>query len=160
MAGRSPLDGTELEGLLEDLTDGSNVHRGIRLLAEGFRAIAEDQTLDIPGTQLVIAQLCGNADVDTITIIGALHAWLTDPATNPALRSLPDDVRKTVQHQGELAHYALADPDLRQPAATACVALDHTERRCTDMSRLTDKEKENLSKKVKEVNDWSKNRPR
>jgi hypothetical protein len=148
MAGRSPLDGTELEGLLEDLVDGSNVHRGIRLLAEGFRAIAEDQTLDVPGTQLVIAQLCGNADVDTITIIGALHAWLTDPATNPALRSLPDDVRKTVQHQGELAHYALADPDLRQPAATACAALD-TPR---EVNPVTDAEREELSKKVAEAN--------
>jgi hypothetical protein len=160
MAGPSPLDGTELDGLLEDLVGGSNVHPGMRLIADGVRAIAEDQTLTIPATQLLLAQLCGNADVDLVTVIGALQAWLTDPATNPALRGLPDDVRKTVQHQGELGAYDLADPDLRTPAATACAALDQTERRCPDMTRLDEKEKEQLSKKVAEANKRSENRPR
>jgi hypothetical protein len=159
MAGPHPLDGTELEGLLEDLTDGSNIHPGIRQIADGIRAIAEDQTLDIPGTQLVLAQLCGNADVDTVTIIGALHAWLTNPATNPALRTLPDELRKTVQHQGELADYALRDPDLRQPAATACAALDDIPREVNPM-RLTDEQRKELSKKVADANKRSENNRR
>lgn len=148
MAGRSPLDGTELEGLLEDLTDGTNVHPGIHHFAAFVRAIAEDQTLDIPATQLILAQLCGNADVDTVAIIGTLQTWLTDPATNPALHTLPEDVRKTVQHQGELATYNLADPDLRTPTATVCAALDQPR----EVNPMTDAEREELSKKVAEAN--------
>ena len=119
------LDGTELGWLLEDLTDGSNIHPGIRLIAAGYRAIAEDQTLDLPATQLLIAQL--SAASDGITVVagaGRLIEWLTSD-TNPALAQLPDAVRKTVQHQGELASHALRDTELCDPAAEACAALDN-----------------------------------
>ncbi|MGA5670053.1 hypothetical protein ACPCTG_31800 [Streptomyces pseudogriseolus] len=144
MAGR--LDGTELDGLLDDLTTGSNIHPGIHHFAAFVRAIAEDQTLDVSGTQLVLAQLCGNADTDAVTIIGALTAWLTDPATNPALHQLPEEARKTIQHQGELAAFELADPDARIPAATASDVLAQP--------------REELSKKVADANKRSQNRPR
>jgi hypothetical protein len=160
MAGPSPLDGTELDWLLEDLTDGSNIHRGIRLIAAGARAIAEDAAtdqLDVPATQLLQTQLCGNADIDVVALIGALQAWLSSPATNPALGGLPEELQKTVQHQGELADYTLRDPELRTPASTACAALDQAERGCTDM---TDEKRKELHDKVKKANEQSTKRPK
>ncbi|MCX5001013.1 hypothetical protein [Streptomyces longwoodensis] len=160
MPGVSPLDGTELVNLLADLTTGSNIHPGIHLIAVGARAIAEDAAagkLDVPATQLLQAQLCGDADVDVVALIGALQAWLASPVTNAALHGLPEELQKTVQHQGELADYGLRDPDLREPGARVCAALDQAERGCTD---VTDEKRKELKAKVKKANDQSINRPK
>ena len=159
MADASRLDGTELDGLLDDLTNGSNIHPGIHQIAAGVRAIAEDPTLDPAATQLILAQLCGNADTDAVTIIGALTAWLTDPTTNPALLQLPEEARKTIQHQGELAAFELSNPDARIPAATASDVLAQP-REVNPMTRLTDEQRKELSKKVADANKRSENRPR
>jgi hypothetical protein len=119
---KSALDGTDLGDLLEDLTNGTNIHPGIRLIAAGIRAIADDHTLTIPATQLLLTQLCGSPDTDTIHAIAGLAEWLTSD-NNPALTPLPADTRKTAQHQGELAAHALRDTELRDPAALACASL-------------------------------------
>ena len=44
----------------------------------------------------------------------------------PALAQLGDDQRKNAAHQGWLASFHLADPTLRDPAASANAALDPT----------------------------------
>jgi hypothetical protein len=121
------LDGTELGGILDDLTNGHNIRPGIRLMAAGIRSLAEDATtgaLNTGDTQLLLAQLCGAVDdLDMIGALAALTEHLTSSA-NQALHGLPDDVRKNVQVQGETARFKLTDPDLRQPASNACAALD------------------------------------
>ncbi|WP_055694236.1 hypothetical protein [Streptomyces prasinopilosus] len=158
MAGPAPIDGTELGDLLDDLVDGSNVHAGIRQIASGIRAIATDPHLDTAALQLLLAQLAGSSDgLDVTGAIGHLIEHLT--AHTPAVHALDDDQAKTVARQGWLTQHALTDPDLRGPAATACAALD-TRREVPPMTRLTDKEREELSRKNAEKNKQSTNRPR
>ena len=115
---------TELGGLLADLTNGSNIHPGIHLICAGIRTIAEGPTLDLPAIQLLLAELAGSPDgLDVIGAIGHLIEHLT--TQSPAIHALPLDQQKDVAHQGWLASYNLSDPTLRNPAATACGALDH-----------------------------------
>jgi len=154
MAG--PLDGTELGDLLADLTNGTNIHHGIHLIAAGIRAIAEDRSLDRPAIQLLNAQLCGSPDGwDVIGAIGHLGEDLNSDA-RPAVRSLPDDRRKEAAHQGWLTRHHLTDPELRESAALANTALDTRE----EVHAVTDAERKELSKKVAETNRRSENRPR
>ncbi|QLJ06832.1 hypothetical protein HZZ00_38035 (plasmid) [Streptomyces sp. NEAU-sy36] len=151
----SVLDGTELGDLLADLADGSNIHPGIRLIAAGYRAIAEDQSLSIPATQLLIAQLSAAADgVTVVAAAGRLIEWLT--SENPVLASLPDAIRKTVQRQGELACSALRDTELTALASEACAALDTRK----EVHPVTDTERKELSQKVADANRQSTNRPK
>ncbi|MGP3737935.1 hypothetical protein ACTWJ9_33030 (plasmid) [Streptomyces sp. GDS52] len=158
MPGPTPLDGTELNDLLDDLTDGSNIHEGIHQIAAGIRALATDPAIDRPALQLLIAQLAGSADGwDVIGAVGHLIEHLT--AHTPTVRALDDDTRKDTARQGWLTQHALTDPTLREPAATACAALD-TRREVPPMTRLTDEQRKELSKKVADANKKSTNRPR
>jgi hypothetical protein len=163
MAGQHPLDGTDLGDLLTDLTTGSNIRPGIHLIAAGIRALAEDAhtgQLDTRATQLLLIQLCGSPDgLDTVGAIGELAAYITTDH-NPTIRNLPDEQRKNTTHQGWLTSFHLNDPELRTPAAEACAALDQREEVDTVRNCLTDKEREELSKKVDKANKQSQNRPK
>lgn len=115
-----PLD-DELEGLFEDL--GAVHDAGVDQILAGLRHIALTRhTVD--RTQTLISVLAGGyGGLNLVTAIGQVIARLSDADTNPALRELPIDQQKNAQRAGELAHHALADPDLHQTAAETCGAI-------------------------------------
>jgi hypothetical protein len=116
-----PLD-DELADRLEDL---AGIHPGIDQIRDGIRLLALDR--HTPGkTQTLIAALAGIDGVDLITVIGLLVQRLTDPVSNPALRTLTDDQQKNTQRQGQITAYVLNDPDIHQPASDACAAISDT----------------------------------
>jgi hypothetical protein len=117
-----PLD-PELDGVLEDL-DG--IHAGIDLIRDGMRLIALDR-LDLPTTQLLAVTLAGSADgTDVLTALGHLIVRLTNPDSNPALRTLTFDAQKHTQLAGERLLLALSNRHLHQHAANASGAI-HTD---------------------------------
>ncbi len=115
-----PLD-DDLAGLLDDL---AGIHPGIDQILDGIRLIATDRhTLD--ATQTLIAATAGGADgTNVLNLIGRTIARLTNPDTNPALRTLPLDQQKTVQLHGECTAHVLAHPDLHQFASNTSAAID------------------------------------
>ncbi|WP_432185476.1 hypothetical protein [Streptomyces tendae] len=116
-----PITGTDLGDVLEDL---EGVHAGIDLIRDGLRLLALDRH-DLNDTQVLLATLAGSPDgTDVLGAIGQLVARLTNPNTNPTLRSLPLDAQKDARRQGELTAYHLGDPDLRDSASNANAALD------------------------------------
>lgn len=116
-----PITGTELGDVLEDL---EGVHAGIDLIRDGLRLLALERH-DLNDTQVLLATLAGSPDgTDVLGAIGQLVARLTNPNTNPALRSLPLDAQKDARRQGELTAYHLGDPDLRDSTSNANAALD------------------------------------
>ncbi|MFG2359401.1 hypothetical protein [Streptomyces sp. NPDC048521] len=115
------VDGTDLGDLLEDLR---GIHPGIDLMLDGARLIAHDRH-NLNMTQVLVAVLAGSPDaLDVTSLPGLLVERLTNPDTNPAVRSLPLDQQKDAAHQGWLTAHNLADPDLRDTTARACAALD------------------------------------
>lgn len=116
-----PLD-DDLADLLDDLAAVQDV--GIDQIIAGLRHIAvTPHTVD--RTQTLIAVLAGaDSGLNLITATGQIIARLADPDTNPALRGLPLEQQKTARHAGELAAYALSDPDLHQTASETCAAID------------------------------------
>jgi hypothetical protein len=118
-----PLD-DELAGLLDDVADAH--HPGIDLICDGIRLLALDR-LTVEQTQLLVVTLAGGADgTDVLTAIGLLVARLTNADSNPCLRGLGKEARKTTQLHGERVHEALADPDLHQHASNASGSI-HTD---------------------------------
>jgi hypothetical protein len=110
-----PLD-DELAGLLDDT---AGVHAGIDLIRDGIRHLALAR-LTTDQTQTVIVTLAGSPDgTDLFTAIGLLVARLTNPDSNPSLRTLGFEQQKNTQRAGECLAFALADPDLHQHAADA-----------------------------------------
>lgn len=117
------VDDTELGGLLDDLDD---IHAGIDLIRDGIRLIALSR-LTPEQTQLLTVTLAGSPDgTDVLGLLAAAVARITNPDTNPALRALPFDRQKKTQQAGEHLVFALADPELRNHAATASAAI-HTD---------------------------------
>lgn len=116
-----PITGTDLGDTLEDL---EGIHAGIDLIRDGLRLLSLDRH-DLNTTQVLLATLAGSPDgTDVLGAIGQLVARLTNPNSNPALRSLPLDAQKDARRQGELTAYHLGDPDLRDSASNANAALD------------------------------------
>ncbi|MFF4526985.1 hypothetical protein [Streptomyces bluensis] len=115
-----PLD-SELAGLLEDL---AGIHPGIDLILDGIRLLCLDRhTRD--DTQLLTVTLAGSPDgTDALTLLALTVARLTNPDSNPALRTIPFDQQKDAQRAGEALVFALSDPDLHQHASNACAAID------------------------------------
>jgi hypothetical protein len=113
-----PLD-DDLEDVLADL---AGIHPGVDLIRQGVRCLANAQ-LTPDQTQTLCATLAGSHSADVVTLIGLLVQRLADPASNPALRSLPEARQKAAQAAGEEAAYLLSDPDLHQPAADAASAI-------------------------------------
>lgn len=116
-----PLD-DELDGVLDDL---AGIHPGIDLIRHGVRCLATDQ-LTREQTQTLCAALAGSADVDVVTLIGLAVQRLTNPASNPCLRQLPEDQRKQTQRYGEQVAFDLLDPDIHQAASEASAAITGT----------------------------------
>lgn len=116
------VHGTDLGDLLDDLR---GIHPGIDLILDGALLIAHDRH-SIPTTQLLLAVLAGSPDaLDAAAIPGLLAQRLTDPDTNPCLRTLPLDAQKAAAHQGWLTAHHLTDPELRESTARANAALDN-----------------------------------
>lgn len=117
------LDGTELGGLLEDL---SGFDPGIDMLCDAARLIALSRH-SVDRTQTLTVSLAGSPDgTDALTMIGLLVAWITNADSNPALRSLDLNAQKTTQLHGELLVHHLGDPDLHQHASNASGSI-HTD---------------------------------
>lgn len=117
-----PLD-AELAGVLDDL---AGIHPGIDLIRDGIRLLALDRHA-LGGTQLLAVALAGSPDgTDVLTAIGLLAARITNPDTNPALRTLPFEAQKDAQRHGENLLHHLTDPDLHQHASNASGAI-HTD---------------------------------
>ncbi|AKZ60720.1 hypothetical protein SAM23877_p011 (plasmid) [Streptomyces ambofaciens ATCC 23877] len=118
-----PLD-DDLAGLLEDLAAVQDpaidqILSGLRLLALTRHTVDRTQTL--------IATLAGASDgTNVVSAIGLLIARLSDPDTNPALRTLPLDQQKNAALAGERACFALTDPELHQAASDTSAAIDGT----------------------------------
>ncbi len=113
------LNGTDLGGVLDDL---AGFHPGIDLIRDGLRLIATER-LDLDQTQTLCAALAGSEGCDAITAIAYTVARLTDPDSNPALRSLPLPVQKETALHGEKTAFAYTDPDLHQHAANAAYTI-------------------------------------
>lgn len=113
-----PLD-NELAGLLDDLT---GIHPGIDQIRDGIRLLALDRH-SLDRTQTLVAALAGSEGADLLTLLALTVQRLTNPDTNPSLRTLPLDQQKETQRHGEQAAYLLTDPDLHQPAAEAAAAI-------------------------------------
>lgn len=153
---------TALDDTLDDLA-GFDWIPGIAQICDGVRALdtaARTGQLTADGTQTALTLLANPNNPDLPALLAALAQSLTNPTTNRALAGLPDEVAKKVQHLGEMHAYETAEYAPRDhPNEAAGLIYEHDTRegRCDAM---TDQEKEALSKKVKEVNERSENRPR
>lgn len=92
----------DLAGLLDDLV---GFHPGLDLIADGVRAIALDR-LDIRQTQAVVTMLAGSTDqpgtqIDVAALIAALVQRLLNADENPALRTLPTDIKDQARTAGQ-----------------------------------------------------------
>ncbi|MEZ7005693.1 hypothetical protein [Streptomyces sp. AD55] len=150
-------DATDVIDTCTDITDGTNIHPGIRQIAAGLIQIVTDRTLDPAATTLILSQLAGAADSNLIHAFGSAIAHLTSP-DNPALSSFTDDQAKKTSRYGYLARLDLQDPDLATNTSEAIAALD-TPREVNPM-HLTEEQRKELSRKVKQVNKRSEERPR
>jgi hypothetical protein len=107
----SHADAYDVTETCADITDGTNIHPGIRKIAAGLVEIVEDETLDAAATALILGQLVAAADSNLTYAFGAAIAHLTSPA-NPALAHLNDDQAKEINRYGYLARLDLQDPEL------------------------------------------------
>lgn len=109
---------------LADLIDGlRGTSPGLDLIADGLQHLAlERHTTD--QTQTTIARLAGNPDDDVIAVTGHLITRLTNPDTNPCLRTLPLHQQKEAQREGCDSLFALTDRHIHQPAAEAAARID------------------------------------
>lgn len=118
-----PVDGTDLGNTLDELT---GVHPGIDLIRDGLRLLAVDR-LTADQTQTLAVSLAGSTDgADVLTAIGLLVARLTNPDTNPSLRTLDLTTQKRAQGLGAYTAFTLARPDLHQHASEASAAITGT----------------------------------
>lgn len=117
------VDDTELGDVLDAL---GGWHAAIDMLRDAARLIATER-LTLEQTQDLTVVLAGMTDgTDALSLIGGLHARITNPDTNPCLRTLPFEQQKRIQRAGENLVRHLADPDLHQHAANASGAI-HTD---------------------------------
>lgn len=145
---------TDLDNLLADLSDTGD--EGIDLIVAGLLNIADRAragALTPDHTQLLLAVLAASPDAtDVLGALGLLVQEITADTT-PALHQLDDHARKTAARHGQETAFRLTDDYLRGPASEACAALDAREEVTT--VRLTDEQRKELSKKVKEKNEQS-----
>ena len=119
------VDASDLGEIHADLTDNPS-HPGLRLICHGLHLIATDTNLSVNDTQVLLAELAGSPDsTDVLGALGHLVERLTNPDTNPALRTLAAQTQKDAAHQGQLTCHGLTDPELRTNASEANAALDH-----------------------------------
>lgn len=142
---------------------------GVAKLLEGFAEIneaAHTGRLTVDATQTLLSLLGNPSGPDLNHLLSLTTKTITGPG-NQALAVLDDETRKTVQHLGEEHAFQIAEYAPRDcPNEAAGLIYEHTphldtrEGRCTQMTQLTDAEREELSKKVAEANRRSENRPR
>lgn len=157
------MTGSDLDDVLDDL-DGFEWIPGLAQVLEGIRTIqdaARTGRLGLEATQTLLS-LLGNPDgPDLPEALALLAQEVTNPDTNPSLTALTPDTAKTVQRLGEAHARDTADYTPRthtnEAAALISEGAPHSEGRCTAM---TDEEREELMRKVKEANKASKNRPK
>ncbi|MFF8279962.1 hypothetical protein ACF05T_28315 [Streptomyces lateritius] len=116
-----PLDGTDLTGVLDDL---ANIHPGFDLIRDGIRLLAVDR-LTVDKTQTVITTVAGTG-TDVIAALGLLMQRLTNPNTNPALRTLDPATAKKVQQRGEQYAYETAEYAPREHPCEAAALITGT----------------------------------
>lgn len=153
-----------LDEVLEDL-DGFAWIPGIAQILDGARTLASasrDGQLTADATQTALTILANPTGPDLPEILALLVQDLTNPATNPALTTLPDEIAKDVQLLGETHVHQTADYTPRDcPNEAAGLIYEHTptssEGRCP---AVTDAEREELRRKVADANKRSENRPR
>lgn len=117
-----PLD-ADFEAALDAIR---GIHPALDLIADGYRLLALDR-LSIENTQTVLVTLAGSPDGEDVLAVHAhTAARLTNPDTNPALRSLVMAAQKDVQGCGAHLAFALSRPDLHQHASNASGAI-HTD---------------------------------
>ena len=116
-----PLD-DDLEVLFEDL---ASVHdAGVEQILSGLRHIA--LTRHTPDrTQTLTAVLAGGSDgLHIVALIGQIIARLSNPDTNPSLRTLPFDLQKEAQLRGETTAFVLASDQLAAFASDTAASID------------------------------------
>lgn len=108
------------------LTAIRGIHPGLDMIADGLRLIALDRfTPDT--TQTALVALAGSSDgEDALAALAYTTARLTDPDTNPALRTLGLIAQKDIQGDGAHLVFDLTRPGLHQHASTASGAI-HTD---------------------------------
>ncbi|MCX4571618.1 hypothetical protein OOK48_35450 [Streptomyces viridodiastaticus] len=156
---------SDLDNALDRL-DGYEWIEGIDQIANGARALAAASragrlNFDATQTSLNLLGDPNEPDVDLPGIFALLVQELTNPKTNPTLAVLPDEPRKTVQQLGESHVLETAYAPRDCPNEAAGLISEHTptssEGRC---QAVTDAEREELRRKVADVNKRSENRPR
>jgi hypothetical protein len=153
---------TALDDTLDDLA-GFDWIPGVAQVLDGLRTIqtaATNGQLTADATQTLLVLIANPNGPDLTEALAHLVQDLTNPGTNRTLAGLPDEVAKKVQHLGELHVYETAEYAPReQPNEAAGLIYEHDTRggRCEAM---TDKEREELSRKNAEKNKQSLNRPR
>lgn len=94
-----PLD-DDTEDLLEDL---SGIHPGLDQIRAGFRLLMLDRH-NRDETQTILAALAGTSDgTDVLGLVAAAISRLTNPTTNPCLRTIAPDVLADVRRIGYAA---------------------------------------------------------
>lgn len=94
---------SDLDNTLDDLA-GFDWIPGIAEILKGariLRAASRDGRLDLDATPTALTLLANPHGPDLPEVLSLLVQDLTNPATNPTLAVLPDDVRKDVQRLGE-----------------------------------------------------------
>lgn len=151
---------TALDDTLDDLA-GLSWLPGIAQILDGIntaRTAAASGRLSTDATQTLLALLGNPNGPDLPEALAHLVQDLTNPVTNRALTSLPDDVAKDVQLLGEQHVHQTADYTPRDcPNEAAALIYEHTDTREGRCQTVTDKEREELSKKNAEKNERSEN---
>ncbi|MEU9703008.1 hypothetical protein [Streptomyces sp. NPDC047981] len=113
-----PLD-DDLAGVLDDL---AGIHPGIDMIRDGIRLLAVDR-LTADKTQTVITSVAGTG-TDVLAALGLLVQRLTNPDSNPALRTLDAETAKSVQRRGEQYAYETAEYAPRDHPSEAAALID------------------------------------
>ncbi|MEU6979594.1 hypothetical protein [Streptomyces sp. NPDC046371] len=116
--GVPPLD-DELDGVLADL---AGVHPGVDMIRDGIRLLALD-ALTADKTQTVLSTIAGTG-TDVFAALGLLVQRLTNPDKNPGLGGLDAETAKTVEHEGELFAYEVAEFAPREHTTEAAALID------------------------------------
>lgn len=154
---------TTLDEVLDDLSGFAWIP-GMAQVIDGLRTAqhaAATGQLSVDGTQTLLTLLGNPHGPDLIEALAGLAQTITNPTTNRSLTDLDPEAVKAAQLEGELHAHETADYTPRehtnQAAGLLYEAALTTGRRCT---AVTDKEKEELSKKLAKVNKDSSNRPK
>ena len=154
---------SEFDDTLEDLAGFAWIP-GLGQVLDGLRTIRDTAAhggLDLDTVQTMLALLGNPGGPDLPEVLARLAQDLTTPHTNPALDNLDPYTAKQVQRLGEQHTRDTADYTPRDCTNEAAALISenaaHAGGRCP---AVTGNGRTELSKKLKEQNDQSSNRPR